>query len=71
MSAKDLSVYLLVRGRELNLSVTELTIRTGISRQTWYRIQQEEVECICISTLVQFSRTLNVSPQELLAIYLR
>jgi DNA-binding Xre family transcriptional regulator len=69
MSATRFASYLQSRLDALGLSKAEAARRSGISRQTWYRIAVADIDEVRLSTLVKLAKTLQVRPEELLLIY--
>lgn len=69
MSAIDLSHFLHKRAKALNLSAAVIANKAGISRQTWYRLINADVQQARISTLMRVANTLQVSLLELSCLY--
>ncbi len=69
MSAIDLSQFLQQRADRLNFSATRVANKAGISRQTWYRLVNADVQQARISTLTRVADTLQVSLMELSCLY--
>jgi len=69
MSAIDLSHFLHARAKALNLSAATIANKAGISRQTWYRLINADVQQARISTLMRVADTLQVSLVELSCLY--
>jgi transcriptional regulator with XRE-family HTH domain len=69
MSAIDLSQFLQQRADTLNFSATYVANKAGISRQTWYRLVNADVQQARISTLMRVANTLQVSLIELSCLY--
>ncbi|HRJ51775.1 MAG TPA: helix-turn-helix transcriptional regulator [Candidatus Thiothrix moscowensis] len=70
MSGEKLAHYLEDRLIELQLSKSEAARRSGISRQTWYRLESGEAFDTRLSTLVQLAEALETEPLVLLQVYL-
>lgn len=71
MSATDLANYMQKRMKTLNLTTIAAVERSGISRQTWYKLKQANIKEIKISTLIKVANTLQTTPVQLLGIYFR
>lgn len=69
MSAKDLASYLEQRVRNLGLSKSEAARRADVSRQTWYRLLNAEINDAKLSTLIRLSEALETTPLHVLRIY--
>ncbi|MEZ5449629.1 MAG: helix-turn-helix transcriptional regulator [Thiolinea sp.] len=69
MSAFDVANFLKEKTRESGLSHTEIARRTGLSRQTRYKLLNGDIQEAKFSTLIKVSRALNVHPVELLSLY--
>lgn len=69
MSALDLSNFLNTRAKELHLSATTISKTVGISRQTWYRLLNADVQQARIETLMRIAEVLQVSLMELSSLY--
>ncbi|MBJ6608782.1 MAG: helix-turn-helix transcriptional regulator [Candidatus Thiothrix moscowensis] len=69
MSATDFASYLEKRLATLQLKVTEAAKRSGLSRQSWYKLLNAEVEEAKISTLRKVANTLQVPPEHLMYLY--
>jgi len=69
MSAIDLSYFLHARAKNLNLSAASVSSKAGISRQTWYRLINADVQHARISTLMRVANALQVSLIELSCLY--
>lgn len=68
MSATDFAAYVQERMAVLNLTTCAAAERSGISRQTWYKLKQAEVQEARISTLIQVAETLQTTPSHLFSI---
>lgn len=71
MSAQDFADYLNQRLEALDLSKSTVARRADISRQTWYRLAQADIQDIKISTIIRLANALETDPMHLLAIYFR
>lgn len=69
MSAIDVSRFLKKRADELELSVTAIAKQANISRQTWYRLINAQVQQARISTLIQIADVLQTHLIELSYLY--
>ncbi len=69
MSAKHFSDFIAKRLKELGLSVSDLSKQAGISRATWYRFLNAEIEEAKLSTLIRLAEVLQVTPHRLLRTY--
>lgn len=69
MSAHDVAHFLKKKADESGLTHTEITRRAAVSRQTWYKLLNGEVQEAKFSTLVRISRTLRTHPMELIGLY--
>ncbi|CAA6823796.1 MAG: Unknown protein [uncultured Thiotrichaceae bacterium] len=69
MSADRVAEFLKDRARSLNLSQTELSRRSNLSRQTLYRLFSADISQAKISTIVKVSRALQVEPTDVMGIY--
>lgn len=68
MSTTDLGTYIHDRLETLGLSTNAAAERSGVSRQTWHKLKQAEIQETKISTLIQVAGTLQTSPAHLLDI---
>lgn len=69
MSTEEFSAFILARQKELNLSVAELSRRSGLSRQSLYRFFESEVEQTRLSTMVKLGIGLELHPLELMRVF--
>ena len=69
MSADEFSAFILARQKELKLSVAELSRRSGLSRQSLYRLFDAEVEQTRLSTFVKLGIALELHPLELMRVF--
>lgn len=69
MSAEDLALFLRQKMGELKTNNTEIVRRSNISRRTWYRLLNADIEEAKLSTLVKLSNSLNISVTQLVKIY--
>ncbi len=69
MSAARVAEFLKDRAQSLNLSQTELSKRSKLSRQTLYRLFSADISQAKISTIVKVSRALQVEPTDVMGIY--
>lgn len=69
MSAEDLAAYLRRRMAEKRLNNSTVALRAGISRRTWYRLLNAEIEEAKLSTLIRLAHTLDSSVSTFLKIY--
>lgn len=71
MSAIELSNFLKQRANALNFSVTAISKKAGISRQTWYRLINADIKQIRIETLNRVAEALQVSLNDLSYFYIK
>lgn len=71
MSATDLANYMQKRMKTLDLTTISAVKRSGISRQTWYKLKHANIKEIKLSTLIKVANTLQTTPVQLLDIYFR
>ncbi|QTR49449.1 helix-turn-helix domain-containing protein [Candidatus Thiothrix anitrata] len=69
MSALDLAHHLREQLAVLGMTVTEASARSGISRQTWHRLLQADIDEARLSTLVKVANVLETHVITLLTIY--
>jgi DNA-binding Xre family transcriptional regulator len=69
MSSVDLANYVQRRMQVLDLSLKAAAQRSGLSRQTWHKLRQAEIQEAKVSTLVKVAATLRTSVPDLLAVY--
>ena len=69
MSAFDVANYLKQRIKVLNLTTATAARLSGLSRQTWHKLLNAEVEEARLSTLVRVAETLHTLPAFLIALY--
>ena len=69
MSSYDVANFLRKKARESNLTHTEITRSAGLSRQTWYKLLNGEVQEAKFSTLIRVSHALNIHPLDLMGLY--
>lgn len=69
MSAIDLSSFLRERTTSLGLSAMDVVKKTGISRQTWYRLVNGNVKKLRLDTLECVADVLQVNAVELSYLY--
>ena len=69
MSAIDVANYLKQRIKRLNLSTATAARLSGLSRQTWHKLLNAEIEEARLSTLVRVAETLHTLPTVLIALY--
>lgn len=69
MSAEDLALFLRKKMGEQCTTNTEMVRRTGISRRTWYRLLNSDIEEAKLSTLIKLANALNVSVTQIVQIY--
>ncbi len=69
MSAKDLADYLNDRTIRLGLSKAKAARRAEVSRQTWYRLLNAEINEAKLSTLIRLAESLETTPLHILRIY--
>ena len=70
MSAFEVAHFLREKARDSSLSHTEIARRTGLSRQTWYKLLNGEIQEARFSTLIKVGRVLNIHPVDLMNLYL-
>lgn len=71
MSAKELSDLLKARMRKLALTNSDIAKKANISRQTWYKLINAEIEEAKLSTLINLASALDLNPLTLLQTYFR
>ena len=69
MSALDVAYYIKQRSKCLNLSTATAARLSGLSRQTWHKLLNAEIEEARLSTLVRVSETLHILPTVLIGLY--
>lgn len=69
MSAQKLSFFLRKQMHLQGLSNSQVALKAGISRQTWYGLLNADIKQAKISTLLQVAVVLKVPPLELFKIY--
>ncbi|TXH75718.1 MAG: XRE family transcriptional regulator [Thiothrix sp.] len=69
MSAQKLSFFLRKQMHLQGLSNSQVALKAGISRQTWYGLLNADIKQAKISTLLQVAAVLKVPPLELFKIY--
>lgn len=69
MSIDEFSAFVIARQKELKLSVSELSRRSGLSRQSLYRFFGSEVEQARLSTFVKLGIALELHPLELMRVF--
>lgn len=69
MSKLDLSTLLQQRTRQLGITKSQLAKRSGISRQTLYKLLNAEIVEAKLSTIVKLSEALKLHPIDLLKLY--
>lgn len=69
MSSENLADYLRMKVGEMRKSNTEIARQAGISRRTWYRLLNADVEEARLSTLIKLASVLDTSVVNLLGIY--
>lgn len=69
MSSVDLANYVQRRMQVLDLSLKAAAQRSGLSRQTWHKLMQAEIQEAKVSTLVKVAATLRTSVPNLLDVY--
>lgn len=70
MSAVDVAEYLRERSNDLGLSHSEVAKRSKISRQSWYRLLNAEVDQAKLTTLNAICETLEIDLLTLISLYL-
>jgi DNA-binding Xre family transcriptional regulator len=65
MSTIDFAAYIQKRLGALELSTCAAAERSGISRQTWHKLKQAEVQEAKVSTLIRVANTLQTTPSHL------
>jgi DNA-binding Xre family transcriptional regulator len=69
MSAEDLALFLRKKMGEQRSNNTEMVRRTGISRRTWYRLLNADIDEARLSTLVKLANALDVNVTQLMDVY--
>ena len=69
MSALDLAHHLRAQLEALGMTITEASARSGISRQTWHRLLQADIDEAKLSTLVKVANVLETHVITLLTVY--
>lgn len=69
MSAQALSRFLRKRMRLQGLNNSQLALKAGISRQTWYGLLNADIKEAKLSTLMQIAVVLQVHPMEMMSVY--
>lgn len=69
MSALDLAHYLRNQLDTLGITVTEASARSGISRQTWHKLLQADIDEAKLSTLINVANVLETPVITLLTVY--
>ena len=69
MSALDLAYHLREQLETLGMTITEASARSGISRQTWHRLLQADIDEAKLSTLVKVANVLETHVLTLLTVY--
>ena len=69
MSALDLAHHLREQLETLGMTITEASARSGISRQTWHRLLQADIDEAKLSTLVKVANVLETHVLTLLTVY--
>ena len=69
MSAEDLAIFLREKMGRQRITNTEMVRRTGISRRTWYRLLNADIEEAKLSTLIKLSNALDISVTQLVHLY--
>ena len=71
MSAEDLSRCLREKMGQQRTNNTEMARQANISRRTWYRLLDSDIEESKMSTLLKLSKVLDISITELIHIYFK
>ena len=71
MSALDLAHHLREQLEALGMTITEASARSGISRQTWHRLLQADIDEAKLSTLVKVGNVLETHVLTLLTVYIQ
>lgn len=71
MSAQDFSALISARRKELKLSVAEFSRRSGLARQSLYRLLDAEVEQAHVSTFIKLGIALQLHPMELMRVFFK
>ena len=69
MSALDLAHHLRAQLEALGMTITEASARSGISRQTWHRLLQADIDEAKLSTIVKVANVLETHDLTLLTVY--
>ena len=69
MSALDLAHHLREQLETLGMTITEASARSGISRQTWHRLLQADIDEAKLSTLIKVANVLETHVLTLLTVY--
>lgn len=69
MALLEFTIYIQQRMQTLNLSVAEAAQRSGISKQTWYKLRRADIKEAKLSTLIKVARTLETTTPHLIHLY--
>ncbi|MDQ5770300.1 NBR1-Ig-like domain-containing protein [Thiothrix subterranea] len=69
MSAQDLAKYIKNRLTALNMTMVAAAERSKISRQTWHKLLNADIDEARLSTLMKVAETLQTHPLSMLRIY--
>lgn len=69
MSAVDLAHYMRDQLDAVGISVREASTRSGLSRQTWHKLLQADIEEAKVSTLIKVAKVLDTHILILLSVY--
>jgi len=69
MSAQAVSAFLRRTMLRQGLNNSQVAIRAGISRQTWYNLLNADIKEAKLSTIMNVAKALEVSPNVLTDIY--
>ena len=69
MTASNFAYYLKKRLQALRLTTVEAAHRSGLSRQTWYKLLRADVEEARLGTINKVAITLQTTPEFLISLY--
>lgn len=69
MSAEDLALFLRHKMGEQRTNNIDIVRRSNISRRTWYRLLNADIEEAKLSTLIKLANTLDTGVTQLLEVY--
>ncbi len=69
MSSCEVAQFLRKKAEESGLSHSEITRLAKVSRQTWYKLLNGDVQEAKLSTIIRISEALRIHPLDLMALY--